>query len=203
MTYFSVSSFCLTFFVCFYVLRKTATFPTLASSDLTKKRSCSALKCSVLCSPEPGVSGCFLCGFYVLYCCGWAAFAFSPVSAVSLFACCGQSLVLVLLVDQVEDAFGQPSSQLSHTTCLPVLQLHWTARCSPCVVPEKISLVFEACSQTRYLPKRVFLFVFYSVFLLVFLFGSSVKSILIWFLSLGQILYWDSRLWTQTIRLNH
>lgn len=54
--YFSVSSFCLTFCICFCVLGKSATFLALNDNSFMKKGSYSALQCGVPCSPGPSTS---------------------------------------------------------------------------------------------------------------------------------------------------
>lgn len=92
-TYSSFSSFYLTFCVCFYALRKSATLPILESSGLLMSRS--APQCSITCLPECGTRG-------VSYvCCMYPATVAKPrfplvqLSAVALLAYCGQFLIPV------------------------------------------------------------------------------------------------------------
>lgn len=77
---FSVSSFCVPFCVCFYVLGKVSYSLALNGNSLMKKMSCSALQHSISCSPGPGTSGgisyvCCVCSALE----SWSFFFFSPV----------------------------------------------------------------------------------------------------------------------------
>lgn len=85
------------FCVCFYVSGKSATSPTLECSGLMKERSYCALQCNVPYLPESGVS--YVC---CMHCTVVAELLLPSVqsSVMTLFACCGQGLVPVLLVGQ-------------------------------------------------------------------------------------------------------
>ena len=104
--YSSDSSFYLTPYVCFYVLGKSATSPSLESSDLINKRSCRALQCNVPFSPESGASGvspvCAVCTLLLWLSCS----CLQPCHLQWLSACCKQSFVPVSLVGQSGAALG-------------------------------------------------------------------------------------------------
>ena len=72
-----------------------------------KKRSCSALQCSIPCLPEPGTLG--MSWKYWCMCPALVALLHFPSiqsSAMTLFAYCGQGLVLVFLVNQCGAVVG-------------------------------------------------------------------------------------------------
>ena len=92
-TYSSVSSFYLTLYL-FLCVRKSAMFPAFEGNGLTKKRSCSALQCSVPTSLASDASG------SISYVCfvstaieSWYLFPSLQLFAEVLFAYCGQCFI--------------------------------------------------------------------------------------------------------------
>ena len=139
--YSSVSSFCLTPCVCFCVLGKS---PSLESKGIMKM-SCSALHAVSAVKQNLALQGgLLLCCVHPTYV---AALHLPSVqlSAIALFACCGSLVVS-------GPFWGFLGLELNQTSSFPELHYLQTTDYSPCVVPEKLLLMFGACNQTRCLP---------------------------------------------------
>ena len=89
--------------------------PAFKSSGLMKKRSWSTLQCNVPCSSEPDAPGVFpICVVSPTYCdCIVFPSQYSHLQWLSV--CCGQDLILVLLVGQPGAALGLSGVQFPNT----------------------------------------------------------------------------------------
>lgn len=82
---FSVFSFCLSLCAYFYVLGKSSMSPVPEGNSLMKKRSSSALLCSISCSPGPGASVYPMCAASaLLFCSGCFILQASCLQGLSL-----------------------------------------------------------------------------------------------------------------------
>lgn len=112
----SVCSFCVT--VCFHVLGKSAMSPVFDGSDTRKMRACSALKsqCPLFTRTLHFRYVCYVSSM----CPVLAELPFSQDQLSAIFACCGQGLVLVVLVA----SHGITWLELSQPSYLLELQPH-------------------------------------------------------------------------------
>ena len=82
-------------------------------------------------------------------CCIWLPFPSVQPSAVALFACCGQCLILTVLVSQTEDTLDLNGVRPGICQRCSSTKLQGTFTV---LSPEKLSVVGRACSQTSCPP---------------------------------------------------